>query len=54
MLFSLQIGLDKNDLDKSFIQLTLEFVTKQVSFSQTFCPINAVHIPSLFVFELLA
>jgi large subunit ribosomal protein L45 len=25
----LQIGLDKNDLDKAFIQLTLEFVTKQ-------------------------
>nr|CAB3458812.1 unnamed protein product [Digitaria exilis] len=24
------IGLDKNDLDKAFIQLTLEFVTKQV------------------------
>lgn len=35
MLFAVQIGLDKNDLDKAFIQLTLEFVTKQVSFYQT-------------------
>ncbi|KAL6657481.1 hypothetical protein ACP70R_005261 [Stipagrostis hirtigluma subsp. patula] len=26
------IGLDKNDLDKAFIQLTLEFVTKQNKF----------------------
>ncbi|BAF22382.2 Os07g0647300 [Oryza sativa Japonica Group] len=25
-----KIGLDKNDLDKAFIQLTLEFVTKQL------------------------
>lgn len=39
VLFILQIGLDKKDLDKAFIQLTLEFVTKQVSFSKvpSFC-----------------
>jgi hypothetical protein len=30
----LQIGLDKNDHDKAFIQLTLEFVTKQVRLSK--------------------
>jgi hypothetical protein len=39
VLFALQIGLDKKDLDKAFIQLTLEFVTKQVSFSQTSSPL---------------
>jgi len=47
VLFALQIGLDKKDLDKGFVQLTLEFVTKQVSFSQASKPLclKAVHIP---------
>lgn len=27
-----QIGIDRTDLSKAFIQLTLEFLTKQVSF----------------------
>ena len=30
-LTSLQIGIDRTDLRKAFIQLTLEFLTKQVS-----------------------
>lgn len=31
--FYLQIALDKNDLDKSFVQLTIEFTSKQASTS---------------------
>lgn len=29
-LLLLQIGIDRNDVNKVFIQLTLEFLTKQV------------------------
>lgn len=29
----LQIGVDKNDVNKVFIQLTLEFLTKEVKYS---------------------
>lgn len=30
--FNFQIGVDKNDLDKAFVQLTIEFLTKQVMY----------------------
>ena len=29
--FVLQIGVDKNDLNKAFIQITMEFLTKEVN-----------------------
>lgn len=31
ILFPLQIGVDRNDTGKVFVQITLEFLTKQVS-----------------------
>lgn len=35
-MFLLQIAIDKDNLDKSFIQLTIEFVAKQVKLSSLF------------------
>lgn len=37
-LYHLQIGVDRNDLNKLFIQLTLEFLAKHVCFTLTLKP----------------
>jgi hypothetical protein len=48
----LQIGVDRNDLSKVFIQLTLEFLTKQVNLIWSKFPLFIMVVPSLLFIEI--
>ena len=49
ILVCFQISIDRNDMNKAFIQLTLEFLTKQVLISTWFYPTFSIKNDDFFM-----